>query len=589
MNSVSISNCTYHSQIYLHCFELLHFICWMHHRNVLQVPPTHFTPKKPPPKDRPVMRKSSNLMRTLGIAILIASLYTLSGRITYQNFLFDPSATADATALALQALQEKQIPGSTGNMAMAFATKVSPARISVFVRSFAEHSPGTKLVIFTDPVLLDNPQIKELYKEYKVLGVKFAPPPEIEDPDDDEELRKPGRLILAAYEKYQEHLETKADWAQAVILFTNCRDVVLQSDPFLHAGTISTINRDAVLISTEGGAQFGDVLIKNHFTTTRSLNECFGSTVANKLADKPLLNADAIVGSRQAMRMFVTLMADIMATRVRVRCLRNPRADMAVLQYAIQDFGRATYNLDFTYVVRDHTMAPVYGIAYGFPVRLDLRGQVKRAVGRAPNVLTQYGAHPVLMQFFINKYKTPSGVLDFMQTSGYVGDDLPRSNKLPMSWETAAKEQAADLSEAKGVRVGVDEAIERMIRKERKRVEKEWDGIEEGAKSGDSLLNFAERRRTIGKKGALTGSGGGGGGNNGSKSKVVEEDKEQVGIYAENADTGDGNNSADLDVSNEAEAVAIGAEEQEATGGAEQEEFLVGLVERSPIMMKNNK
>jgi len=391
------------------------------------------------------------------LTLLILSLLALvlfSGQTTFNTCsrVSESIAPPQSTDSPGNPGENRPAPGSTGNLVFATAAKVPSARLQVFVQSWAEYSPGSQLVIFTEPETLEFASVQRLYNEFSVIAVPFTALPEIDDPDDPEDFARPGRLPMHFMQQVVQYLETKGDGAKAVLVAIDAAGMASQGDPFIDPVVENVLRVNEVLLTLESGPLLGDVTVGQNIPVSRSINACFGSGVLKALEDKPLFNADLVIGSADAVRRYLILISDVMATRVRTRCLRDPRADRAALQYSIQDFGSDLKSLNFRYKTAS-LRSPVFGAAFGMPAKLDGRGVLHRGIipgtnrrGPTPALVTQYDAHPMLVRHYLNKYHIPYGDLEFAQTSGYNGSAMVGRANLPVSWERSVKTQYAQLS-----------------------------------------------------------------------------------------------------------------------------------------------
>lgn len=375
--------------------------------------------------------------------------------------------------------RELQEPGSSGNVVLANAAGVPTSRLAVFVRAWAEHSPATQLVIFTEQATLANSAVKRLYDDFRVIAVPFEAPPELEDPSDPEDFAKPGRLPLHTLEKYLAYIETEGlrQGVRGVAIVLDAGGVVVQSDPFLDPGVRAAIDTNGVVLSYEGGPQLGAVKAGDNEHVIKAVNSCFGSGVADKIAEEPLFNADVVFASATAARGYLFLISDVLATRVRSRCLRAHRADRAALQYAIQDFGADRKSLDFVVYLRDHINSTALGAAFGLPAHVDSRGVLHRGImaggsrrGLTPSVITAYHTHPHLLRYYLARYGSAVLEVDFVQRSGYIGELMIGSEELPELWNKAVALEYEQLNgDSRTEPVTLDRVIDAMVLREKRR------------------------------------------------------------------------------------------------------------------------
>jgi hypothetical protein len=312
-------------------------------------------------------------------------------------------------------------------------------------------------------------RVAELYDRVGVEAIAFNPPPIIDDPTDKEDMRQPGRIPLSALQHYLLYLEQKPGAiTKGVAILGAVENIALQGDPFANGQVRSTIAMGKVLVSEEGGAQLGGVQVQHHEPTLASVNDCYGTPGVTSLGEHPLLSADAVFGRRDAILHYVRLLADILDTRVRFRCLRNRRADIAALAHSVYEIGKDPLNLDFAFTIASFkdVHAPVFGASLGFPAVMDGYGIVHRAGSRAaaellaepnhqgpiPSVITQYDSHPELLKNFASRYRPDPVELEFVQSSGYIGTRLGGTEGsdgdpdgddelIPESWEEAVKRE----------------------------------------------------------------------------------------------------------------------------------------------------
>lgn len=363
-------------------------------------------------------------------------------------------------------------PSATGNIALAYAyNSINIQRLAIFVHSWATRSPRTKLIIFTHPDLMARRRVAELYARVGVEAIAFNPPPIIDDPTDKEDVRQPGRIPLSALQHYLLYLEQKAgDISKGVAILGAVENIALQDDPFANGEVRAAIATGKVLVSEEGGAQLGGVQVQQHEPTLASVNDCYGTPGVASLGEQPVLSADAVFGRRDAILQYVRLLADILDTRVRFKCLRNNRPDIAALAHSVYDIGKDPLNLDFAFSIASYKdmHAPVFGASFGFPAIMDGYGIIHRSGSRAaaellaepdhqgpiPSVITQYDSHPELMKMFVSLYRPDPVELEFVQSSGYIGSRLGSTEGsdgdpdgddelIPDSWEDAVKRELA--------------------------------------------------------------------------------------------------------------------------------------------------
>jgi hypothetical protein len=363
-------------------------------------------------------------------------------------------------------------PSATGNIALAYAySNVNIQRLAIFVHSWATRSPGTKLVIFTHPDLMARRRVAELYDRVGVEAIAFNPPPIIDDPTDKEDMRQPGRIPLSALQHYLLYLEQKpGDITKGVAILGAVENIALQGDPFANGQVRAAVAVGKVLVSEEGGAQLGGVQVQQHEPTLDSVSDCYGTPGVASLGEHPLLSADAVLGRRDAILQYVRLLADILDTRVRFRCLRNRRPDIAALAHSVYEIGKDPLNLDFVFTIAKYkdVHAPVFGASLGFPAVMDGYGIVHRSGSRAaaellaepdhqgpiPSIITQYDSHPELLKIFISLYRPDPVELEFVQSSGYIGKRLGNTegsdgdpdgddDLIPESWEEEIKRELA--------------------------------------------------------------------------------------------------------------------------------------------------
>jgi hypothetical protein len=395
-------------------------------------------------------------------------------------------------------------PSASGNIALAYAyNTINVQRLAIFVLSWASRSPRTKLVIFTHPELMARRRVAELYARVGVEAVAFNPPPIIDDPTDKEDVRQPGRIPLSALQHYLLYLEQKpGDISKGVAILGAVENIALQSDPFANGEVRAAVATGKVLVSEEGGAQLGGVRVQEHEPTRASVYDCYGPPGLASLKRRPLLSGDAVFGRRDAILQYVRLLADILDTRVRYKCLRNNRPDIAALAHSVYDIGKDPFNLDFAFSIASYNdvHAPVFGASLGFPAIMDGYGTVHRSGSRAaaellaepnhqgpiPSVITHYDSHPNLLKNFVSLYRPDPAELEFVQLSGYIGSKLASTEGsdgdpdgddelIPDRWDeavkkelSAARQAAAAAASAEG-RVVIpptyDEIVDRMVKK----------------------------------------------------------------------------------------------------------------------------
>ncbi len=172
-----------------------------------------------------------------------------------------------------------------------------------------------------------------------------------------------------------------------------------------------------------------------------AVNACFGSGELAKIAGAALLSPDFVIGPAAGVLEHARLATDILATRVRHRCLKAERADAAALAYALHDFGADPRMLDFRFSVKESGRgAPALTAAVAFPAKLDAAGRLRpgtRKAGPAAPVVVGYGAHPALVQHYLRRYGQREGVtdLDLAQRGAYSARALGGAGEgLPEAW-----------------------------------------------------------------------------------------------------------------------------------------------------------
>lgn len=372
-------------------------------------------------------------------------------------------------------------------------------------------------------------RVAELYARVGVEAVAFNPPPMIDDPTDKEDVEQPGRIPLSALQHYLLYLEQKAgDISKGVAILGAVENIALQSDPFANGEVRAAIAAGKVLVSEEGGAQLGEVKVKEHEPTRASVYDCYGTPGVSSLKKRPLLSADAVFGRRDAILHYVRLLADILDTRVRLKCLRHNRPDISALAHSVYDIGKDPFNLDFAFTIASYKdmHAPVFGASLGFPALMDGNGIVHRSGSRAaaellaepnhqgpiPSVITQFDSHPELLKKFVSMYRPDPVELEFVQSSGYVGSALNTTEGsdgdpdgddevMPEKWEEAVKKElsaarraAAATAAAEG-RVVVpptyDEIVDQMVKRRTgaaKRLRKQLEKMLADAREGDQII-----------------------------------------------------------------------------------------------------
>ena len=318
----------------------------------------------------------------------------------------------------------------------------------------------------------------DLYEQAGVEAVEFTPPSFVDDPLDPEEEVKPGRLQLGALQHYVTYLDhhMDEDVDSGVAILGAVQDVVLQSDPFTNAIVQAAVLDGTVLVSEEGGAQLGAIVLEDHAPTLRALNECYGPPGISALGRRRLVSADVVFARRGAALHYTRLLSDILGTRVRFKCLRNPRPDVVALSHVLYEVAEDPLNLDFRFTVAGYKDpgAPVLGAALGLPVVLSGRGVILRPKMNSsrvevddedialhanaplpgeeeeaaaleqvdvaaeqedddaddapafttPAVVSRYDAHPLLLKSLLALYQPAALDIEFLQSSGYTGRGL---------------------------------------------------------------------------------------------------------------------------------------------------------------------
>jgi len=291
-----------------------------------------------------------------------------------------------------------------------------------------------------DARMYKDPGLSVMFKEYGVEVIPFEEPSFVDDPLDDEEEPKPGRLglhVLRYFLKYLEH--DGMNKYKGVVLVLDAENVVFQGDPFAQdVSARQSLSRQSAVLATEGGPALGSVLVNMSRPMHMMIQDCFGTAMASRMGKLPVINGDVIIGSPYGVTQLVMLVVDVLATRTRERCLENGRADRAALQYSVGEFGRDPRNVDFSFSLRNHVTSTIFGVKHGLPAKIDSHGILRRTIpkgsvrrGPTPTIITQYSANSYLKNMYRARYKLYAhSQIDFDQRSGYEGDKLDASIQL---------------------------------------------------------------------------------------------------------------------------------------------------------------
>lgn len=448
--------------------------------------------RMPAAKDRnsPIRRylhHPSKIWPLLAASFLAAIVLDVSYRVMYRNRCsysgIDMDADPEDALVALRSMQQKIHSGSTGNIVLATAPfETDIEKLAIFLGSWGYHSPGTKIIIFTAQNLLEDSFVRSLYSEFEVEARPYDPPPEKDDPDDEEELSKPGRAVLYTYEQYQLLLDTEIHSAKGVAVVIDVNEVALQADIFLDGAVRSAVSHNQVLLTQEGGSELLNVPVNTSKATYNASRDCYGTGIADKMGPKSTMSPTFAIGGRNGVREYVALMADILGTRVRFKCLKSPRPDIAVLTYVVYILGSDKHYLDFRIFLRSGINSPILSMTYGLPAYIDGRGVVHRHrmpnyQGKflaTPSVLTRYEEHPFMLDFLLKRYAPAMAELDFVQVPhGYVGTNELLTG-LPPSWALAAKKSWSYMRRGNNANIDINDVVDSMATgatEKRKKVE----------------------------------------------------------------------------------------------------------------------
>ncbi len=407
-------------------------------------PPPH-PPRPSPGKAVAAARRGAPLRtRLLGLAALFAAAL-LIGVLAARGAPPPPPACPDAGAAPpapSAPLGARPVPGASGAYAVGYAPADAPLdRLAVFLASWREHSPATRVALLLPPSRLADPATAALLAELGAEGVPFEAPPERDDDEDEEEPRKPGRARAHALAEAFRYLARAGPAARAAALCLAADETALQGDPWADGVVEYALRAGKVLFTAEAGPRAGALAVRDSAAVAGAVNACFGSGELAKIAGAALLSPDFVIGPAAGVLEHARLATDILATRVRHRCLKAERADAAALAYALHDFGADPRMLDFKFSIKESGRgAPALTAAIAFPAKLDAAGRLRpgtRKAGPAAPVVVGYGAHPALVQHYLRRYGRREGVtdLDLAQRGEYSAKALGSAGEgLPEAW-----------------------------------------------------------------------------------------------------------------------------------------------------------
>jgi hypothetical protein len=380
-------------------------------------------PARKTSRDGPGRSRRRSITRVVAAGAALALVFLFSGRLPgcIHCSSDGPPAEGGLTTGGGRILQQ-DLPGPSF-YALTVAHGVHVEWLSVYIQSWARYSPSTKLVVFTDVVSLQDPQISRLFEDYSVEALPFDLPEDVS-------------IQVHRMDEYLRYLEAHFDDIRGVVL-SDSADVALQADPWGEASVLQLLADDAVLFTLEGGPQLGNVTIAEDEYNTHWISDCFGTSMATRLGDKPISCAGVTIGTAGPVRAYLRQMVDVLKTRVKQKCLRNVGPDQAAHNYLLHYLGPQEF-LDFKYTVLDNWASPVHTATLAFPVTLDEARRLRRLpTGGSPDpafpaIVHQYNRHSTLVKLYLGLY--PYGEedrLEFEEKSGYAGDKLPDAEDLP--------------------------------------------------------------------------------------------------------------------------------------------------------------
>jgi hypothetical protein len=169
------------------------------------------------------------------------------------------------------------------------------------------------------------------------------------------------------------------------VLLADCRDVVLQSDPFTSIG-------DDVLTGTE------EQLIGNCPFNSKWIGRVFGADVLRDLADKPIVCSGVSLGPTEAVQRYLTAMCTTIWRHLPIVMMDNGY-DQGVHEYLVHEHVVSA-------VMTSSREGVIATLGYEMPEHIvaeHASGRI-RVRGTYPHIVHQYDRHPALVPFVEQVY-----------------------------------------------------------------------------------------------------------------------------------------------------------------------------------------
>jgi hypothetical protein len=286
----------------------------------------------------------------------------------------------------------------TENYVLGLAAGMTPTQLCPFVRSWKLFSPQTVIVIFTDTPtsFFDN-----------ISGVHFV------------QVLSP-KLKLTwhnwRFALYENFLHTCGKHIRGV-MFSDTRDVVLQSDIWQTPSVLEVVRSQSVLFSLEGDLPedgFKDILLSNQDVNKEWIRTCFSEQYVNRTLEGFVSCSGTIIGGYAGMYGYAKEFMRVLAEVALPVCGRSP-IDQAVHNFLLNYMQRFEH-LPFTAVPLRNGESPVYTVGLGLPVSVDVMGKVKVVRGKrqfTPSLLHQYDRSPSLFKNLSTVYSCSSEFLAY--------------------------------------------------------------------------------------------------------------------------------------------------------------------------------
>jgi len=166
------------------------------------------------------------------------------------------------------------------------------------------------------------------------------------------------------------------------VLLTDCRDVVIQQDPF------SLV--DGKLVS---GLE--PEIIRNERYTSKWIEAAYGKDVLNRVADKPVVCAGVTLGTAAQIEHYLTELCDEMWRHLPQMIFQDFGYDQAAHVYLIFE-----KELELELTSNQQGIIATISLEDTAGLVLDYNQELVKVGDRYPAVIHQYDRHPKLLNFF---------------------------------------------------------------------------------------------------------------------------------------------------------------------------------------------